>query len=104
MKKLLTVAALAVLSVPAAAQVVNPDRIDDRQANQEQRIREGVQSGELTRHETRRLERGQAKVRALEHRAAADGVVTEREAAQIDRAQDKQSRKITRQKTDSQHY
>jgi len=78
------------------------DRIDQREARQEARIREGVRSGELTRRETARLERQQSAIRSAEARAKADGYVSPREAARIDRMQDRASRSIHREKNDAQ--
>lgn len=76
--------------------------IDQRQANQERRIDQGVQSGKLTKKEARKVQRGQNKVNRMEARAKADGTVTKTERAKIQKAQNKQSRKIKRQKNDSQ--
>src|SRR5437870_8821766 len=46
-----------------------------RNVNQQQRIEQGVKSGELTNREAARLERGQARENRLEARADADGKV-----------------------------
>ena len=73
-----------------------------RQANQQERIKEGVKSGELTKHETAKLEAGQAKVSRKEARAGADGHVGAAEQANIQHAENKQSRKIYKQKHDAQ--
>lgn len=81
----------------------NTPRIDRRQANQERRIDEGVASGELTKREAARLERGQDRVDAIEDKAKSDGVVTRRERARITHEQNVQSRRIHRQKHDAQH-
>ena len=98
----MTFAALAVaLMLPGLAWAQTP-RIDQRQANQEQRIDQGVKSGELTRRETRRLEREQAAIEKGETRAQADGKVTKKERARLTRAQDRASRDIARQKHDAQ--
>lgn len=91
--------ALAVL--PAAAQTSTPT-FDQRQANQEARIQQGVQSGALTPKEAAKLERGQDKVQAKADKARADGVVTAKERAKLAKAQNKQSRKISREKHDKQ--
>ncbi len=66
MKTKLRIAAVAVVissavAVPAFAQASTPG-IDQRQANQEQRIDQGVASGQLNARETARLERGQQRV------------------------------------------
>jgi hypothetical protein len=81
---------------------VQTPRLDQRQANQAGRIRQGVQSGELTRAETRRLIHGQADLRRYERRAEADGEVTGRERARLHREADQQSRRIARQRHDRQ--
>lgn len=102
MKQLTAFAILAALSIPALAQVATP-RIDQRQANQQQRIDQGVQSGALTTREATRLEKGQTHVDNMETRAEADGAVTRRGRARIEHAQDVQSRHIYREKHDRQH-
>ena len=100
---------LGALALPAFAQSTPPARdraatpgIDKRQANQEQRIQQGVQSGQLTGKEAARLEKGQARIERREQRAKADGVVTKKERAQIQRQQNVESRKIAREKHDRQ--
>jgi len=100
--KMLALAAIvaAAVALPAAAQTT--PRIDQREANQQARIQQGVDSGALTPHETAKLERGQAKVEKAEAKAKADGVVTRRERARIAKMQNKQSRKIHREKHDKQ--
>ena len=75
-------------------------RIDKRQANQQERIDQGVKSGELTRKEAARLQKGQQHVDRMESRAMADGKMTPRERQRIERAQDEQSKKIYREKHD----
>ena len=52
--------------------------------------------------EARRLEKGQDHVENIETRAQSDGVVTGKEKVRIERAQDVQSRRIFRQKHDTQ--
>jgi hypothetical protein len=103
MKTYLVAAALASLvAVPAFAQSAATPGIDQRQANQERRIDQGVASGELNGRETARLERGQQRVENMETRAKSDGVVTKGERAQLHAAQDRQSARIYRQKHDRQ--
>jgi len=97
MKKLLTVAVLGALSLPAFAQTTTP-QIDQLQDRQERRIEQGVRSGELTPRETARLERGQARIREMERRALADGHISRRERAAIDSEQDRQNQLIARLK------
>ncbi len=92
----------ATLSVPVLAQSSTPG-IDQRQANQQQRIDQGVSSGELNKREAARLEKGQEKVQRMEDKAKADGTVTAAERRRIEREQNRQSRRIARQKHDAQH-
>jgi hypothetical protein len=73
-----------------------------RNANQEARIQQGLQSGELTGKEAAKLERGQARVSAQEAQAGRDGKISKKEQAGIQRAEDRQSKKIYRQKHDAQ--
>ena len=101
--KFLTAAALVALALPAPAQTQSTPRIDQRQANQDRRIEQGVKSGQLTEKEAARLETGQERVQKMEDKATADGTVTKRERARIERAQNRQSRRIARQKHDQQH-
>jgi CRISPR/Cas system-associated endoribonuclease Cas2 len=101
MKASTILAILAAAALPVAAQTATP-RIDQRQANQEARIQQGVQTGELTPREAAKLEKGQAKVQKKEDKAKADGVVTKKERAKLAKEQDKQSKKIHKQKHDKQ--
>jgi uncharacterized membrane protein YebE (DUF533 family) len=97
----LTVSILTGLTSIAAAQTSTPG-IDARQDNQQQRIQQGVGSGQLNANETYRLERGQARIQNMENNAKADGVVTNVERARIQGAQDVQSARIYNQKHDAQ--
>lgn len=90
------------LPLVALAQQAMP-RVDQREANQEARIQQGVQSGALTPREARRLEGGQQRVENMEARAKSDGVVTRQERARLHHAQDVQSRRIAAEKHDRQH-
>jgi uncharacterized membrane protein YebE (DUF533 family) len=99
--RLLVAAALAVIvSAPVFAQ--GPPVIDQRQANQEQRIDQGIASRQLTQREAARLERGQDRIDAMENRAKADGTVTAQERTRIKHAQNVESKRIYRQKHDRQ--
>jgi Skp family chaperone for outer membrane proteins len=73
-----------------------------RNINQEKRIGQGLKSGELTKHEAARLERGQARTTHKEYVAGRDGHVGKREHARIQRTENRQSKKIYHQKHDAQ--
>jgi hypothetical protein len=104
MNKTLCAVAAAVLSASAFAASAGTEtpRIDRRQAHQEQRIDQGIASGELTRRETHRLERQQTVINSAEDRAKADGAVTAQERKRLTRMQNKASHRIYRQKHDAQ--
>lgn len=76
-------------------------RADARQAIQKERIKDGVQSGELTALETRRLVKEQRRIRRLERRSKADGNVSATEKLRLEKAQDRASRKIARKKNNN---
>ena len=88
------------------AQTGNPDSASSqrmqadvqRNANQEQRIENGVKNGSLTNREAGNLERGQAKVDRKEAKAAANGHVGAGEQKNIQSAENHQSKRIHREK------
>ncbi len=85
-----------------AAKAKRPKRHDARQHRQDNRIDQGVKSGELTKRETKRLHAEQRMIKKAEHRAEADGTVTGKEKARLENMQDKASKDIYRQKHDGQ--
>ena len=89
------------MSGMAFAQAETPV-IDQRQANQEKRIDQGIASGQLNEREANRLDRKQNRIDRMENRAKADGVVTDKERARIGAAQNRASRHIAREKHDGQ--
>jgi opacity protein-like surface antigen len=98
---LLAVSALVVMAGIPFAQAETPV-IDQRQANQEQRIDQGIASGQLNEREANRLNKQQEHVNKMEDRAKSDGVMTKKERARIGAAQDRASRHIAREKHDRQ--
>ncbi len=68
------------------------------QAVQRHRIRQGVRSGELTRHETRQLVKQQREIKQDKKEARADGVVTAAERKEIRQDKRKANRNIFRKK------
>ncbi len=94
-------AAQAQTAAPAAAGASTPG-IDQRQANQEKRIDNGVASGQLTRREAHRLERQQHRINHAENQAKADGTVTKAERKRLHHMQDHTGQHIRHQKHDAQ--
>jgi hypothetical protein len=92
------------------ARVGNPDSKSSRRMqadvqrniNQQQRIEAGVQSGALTKKEAGSLEHGQARVAGAEAAAGADGRIGPREERSIQHKENRQSKRIFRQKHDAQ--
>jgi hypothetical protein len=96
MKKLVLIA-LLLCSAGLFAQSKTPV-VDQREKNQQARIKEGVQTGEVTRGEARRLEAQQGKIKADEMVAKSDGKVTNAERRQLKREQNRASKNIYRKK------
>ncbi len=105
---LLALGLTALTAFCAQAHTRSPDTatsragIDQRQAQQAQRIRQGVASGELTARETRRLAQEQRQIGRVEHRARADGQLSVHERHRLAGLQARASRDIYRQKHDRQ--
>lgn len=72
-----------------------------RQANQQQRIHQGVRSGELTKNETRILREDQRDISREIRSSRADGEVTRIERRDIQQEQNQASRRIHRLKTNN---
>ena len=109
-RHLFAAVALTLVAGASFAQTVATDpgtvaaekREQHRDANQQRRIQAGEANGSVTRHEQRRLEHQQYRIRHAEKRAAADGTVTSAESAHIEKMQDKASHDIHDQKRDGQ--
>lgn len=109
MKKLWLLIALGmILSLSGSSFAQNKNRarsknINQRQARQEQRIQNGVQSGRLTPKETQRLERQEARISDLEAKArATNGGLSTRERAELNGLLNAESHQIYRQEHDAQ--
>lgn len=77
-------------------------RVDRRQENQRQRIRQGWVQGDLTRREAARLMAAQGFIRRNECLAKADGNVTRAERIRLRRMQQRMSRHVYRERHDRQ--
>ena len=100
-KFLVLVPAALLVAAAAFAQTATPV-VTDRQINQEKRIKEGKQSGELTKPEARKLQAREVKIQHDKKVAKSDGVVTPEEKAKLNREQNRTGRAIYRQKHDAQ--
>ncbi len=88
---------------PASASSQRMQADVQRNINQQNRIEQGVQSGQLTKREASQLEGGQARVDRTEARAGADGHVSAGEQRQIQHRENKQSGRIYKDKHNNRH-
>ena len=102
----LTIGASAFAQAPAApAAPKDPlatPKIDQRQANQEKRIDQGISSGALTSKEATKLDKRETKIESDKLAAKADGKVTPAERRKLKREENRASRAIHKQKHDAQ--
>jgi len=87
---------------PAPKDPLATPRIDQREANQDKRIDQGVASGQLTPRETKRLELREKRIASTEARAKADGTVTGKERKHLLKMENHASRDIAHEKHDKQ--
>ena len=90
----ITIAVSALLAVPALAQTTSSEV--QRDVNQQQRIENGLQSGQLSTKEAAKLEKGEANIEKMESKAEANGNLSNAEKQRIQRAQNKESQEIYR--------
>jgi hypothetical protein len=76
--------------------------IDQREAAQQHRIHNGIESGALTPQEAWKLRNEQRRIQTAENRMRADGRLNSRERARLDGMQDRADRHIYREKHDNQ--
>ncbi|MGZ6077656.1 MAG: hypothetical protein ACXWK6_07610 [Myxococcaceae bacterium] len=94
-----------VLVVSALSSMAMAAEVDRREVRQQERIGEGVESGQLTPRETARLEKQEGRIQneIKADRAANGGKLTAAERQSINRQQNRVSRHIYAQKHDAQH-
>ena len=93
-------AALAVAFVGASALAVADPEVNQRLDNQNQRIDQGVASGELTHKEAKNLRKDDRKIHKeiKKDRAENGGKLTPKEKAKVNRQENHVSKKIYRKK------
>lgn len=90
----------------SAVQNTNPkSEVGKRAENQQDRIAQGIKSGQLTAGESAHLESNEAKINkeVRNDRAANGGKLTAQERAQVNRQQNRTSRQIYRDKHNARH-
>jgi hypothetical protein len=107
-KGIILTAAMAGLMLPLAAQTSTPTTapatINQRKENQQDRIANGIQSGELTAGEAKHLEKKEADLNQEERdmRKLDNGHLTAADRATLNQQQNKLSQDIYKQKHDAQ--
>lgn len=103
MRKIVSLFVAVVFVLGAGAVSMAGSRgIDRREYREQQRINQGIRSGELTRREARRLEAGLARIKIDERFARSDGHLGPRERDRLNRELNHESRGIYHQKHDGQ--
>ncbi|EQD37165.1 conserved hypothetical protein, secreted [mine drainage metagenome] len=100
-------APLALAQQTPAQQTTHVDHFTNRNVAQQQRIEQGLKSGQLTTREAAHLEQGTARIDRMQSRAtnahgAGGAGVTAAEATRIQRAQNAESHAIYNQRHDAQ--
>ncbi|HJU71954.1 MAG TPA: hypothetical protein VJ603_08910, partial [Paucimonas sp.] len=98
--RMIPVLLAAFLAVPVFAQSAGAEA--QRDVRQQQRIENGLQSGQLTTREAARLEREEAQIDRAQAHALKDGRLSNAEKSRIERMQDHASRDIRAEKHDAQ--
>jgi hypothetical protein len=106
MKKIFTmtgiIMVLAFVCLGGALAGTNDPRIQNRMENQQARIEQGVNTGQLTPWEAGRLERQQSRIGRTEDKMKSDGCLTIRERARLHNRLNNTNRHIYRQRHDGQ--
>jgi len=104
MNRITGFSALVLCTVAASAYAAGPrtDQVVDRDVNQQERIEQGLQSGQLNTREAGQLERQETRIDRTEARDLKDGKLSPQEQARINRMQNRTSANIAAQKHDGQ--
>ena len=89
---------VCIITGGAALAGTNDPVVQQRELNQEQRLQQGVNSGQLTPREAGRLDAQQARIQQQESAMKSDGQLTRRERARLTSEQNRASRNIYRKK------
>jgi hypothetical protein len=105
MKRIVVSMMMGALLMGGVRNVLAQNEINERQRNQQKRIGEGVENGSLTPGETAHLEKQEAAIHheVKTERKANGGTLTAQERRQVNRQQNRESKRIYRQKHDAQH-
>lgn len=87
---------LTIMTIVAVLTAAAQNKVDDRKQNQQQRVAQGIQSGQLTSGETANLEKKEAAINQEVHtdRTLNGGKLTQAERNQVNRQQNRVSSQI----------
>ena len=101
--RIITIAILTLtFALPVLADEPASPGINKREHRQKERIKEGVESGQLTKKEARRLRHEQKRIKAKEEVMKSDGTLTKGERKELHQDLNKASEHIAEQKHDAQ--
>ena len=99
----ITASTFAFAHQPATSGAAKEVEVEQKQEANKQRIEAGAQSGQLTEIEKAKLEKKEAGIKEEKAQAKEDGPgITKGEADKLDRMQERNAERITKQKTDKQ--
>jgi TolA-binding protein len=105
-QKLWLSTAVALLTLNAASAFAEPrprdPGVNARQHTMNERVRQGVRSGELTRNEAQGLREDRREIRQLEREYKSDGELTRDERRDLHQQQNEFSRSIYQEKHDDE--
>ena len=100
--RLISIAALG-LTLSGGTALAGPRNVNKREARQQHRIAQGIQTGSLTPHEASRLERQEARIGELEAKdRRSGGGLSPTEREELNRLLNTESHRIYSQKHDGQ--
>lgn len=92
--KILTTMAILSSMLTVTCGIGFAGEVQNRVENQQDRIAQGVQSGQLTSKEAAHLEKGEQKIENNREKALADGKMTPKEKKKLNKEENRQSKQI----------
>lgn len=100
--KMKYIAALLLLTPVIAQAGTHDPRVNRHQAHQQDRVAQGVSSGELTRNEAKEIRGDRRAIRQKEHAYKSDGALTKDERKDLHQDLHQSSKNIYQQKHDEE--
>lgn len=95
LKKALMISLLAGCACFVGFQQAEAGRVSERLDNQQARIEQGINSGELTMAEAKSLKREERRIGNARQKALSDGKLTQKERVALENMQDRASQRIS---------